>query len=137
LSAFTVMTIYFSYLIFDIDNSPQLAFIKSFSNYKAITAVPLLLVLAVTAGLVEEITYRGFMQNTTNKKYTKIVSYLIIGVLFAIIHFLPLMLILPYILVSIAYSFIADKQKSTGLVIFTHFLADFVLFMLIYLNVLS
>jgi len=100
LSAFTVMTIYFSYLIFDIDDSPQLAFIKSFSNYKAITAVPLLLVLAVTAGLVEEITYRGFMQNTTNKKYTKIVSYLIIGVLFAIIHFLPLMLYNLHLFIS-------------------------------------
>jgi len=37
LGSFTVLTIYFSYLIFDIENSPQLAFIKSFSNYKAIT----------------------------------------------------------------------------------------------------
>ncbi|WP_108801922.1 CPBP family intramembrane glutamic endopeptidase [Aquimarina sp. Aq107] len=137
LGLFTVLTIYFSYIIFDIDNSPQLDFIKSFSNYDAITAIPLLLALTLTAGVVEEVTYRGFMQNTTNRKYAKIVSYLIIGVLFAIIHFLPLELILPYILISIAYSFIADKQKSTGLVIFTHFLADFVLFMLIYLNVLS
>lgn len=137
LSFFTVITIYFSYLIFDIDNSPQLGFIKSFSNYNATAAIPLLLGLAITAGIVEEVTYRGFMQNTTNRKYAKILSYLIIGVLFAVIHFLPLALILPYILISIAYSFIADKQKSTGLVIFTHFLADFVLFMLIYLNVLS
>jgi len=137
LSFFTVIIIYLSYLIFNIDNSPQLGFIKSFSNYNATAAIPLLLGLAITAGIAEEVTYRGFMQNTTNRKYSKIVSYLIIGVLFAVIHFLPLELILPYILTSIAYSFIADKQKSTGLVIFTHFLADFVLFMLIYLNVLS
>ena len=137
LSSFTIITIYLSYVIFDIDNSPQLGFIKSFSNYNATAAIPLLLGLAITAGIVEEVTYRGFMQNTTNRKYAKIVSYLIIGVLFAIIHFLPLELILPYILISIAYSFIADKQKSTSLVIFTHFLADFVLFMLIYFNVLS
>jgi len=137
LSFFTVITIYLSYLIFDIDNSPQLGFIKSFSNYNAITAIPLLLGLAITAGIAEEVTYRGFMQNTMHRKYSKIISYLVIGILFSIVHFLPLKLILPYVLISIAYSFIADKQKSTGLVIFTHFLSDFVLFLLIYLNVLS
>jgi membrane protease YdiL (CAAX protease family) len=136
LCLFTLITIYFSYIIFDINNSPQLAFIRSFSNYNAITAIPLLLGLAITAGIVEEVTYRGFMQNTTNRKYSKIVSYVIIGILFSIAHFIPLKLILPYILISIAYSYIADKQKSTGLVIFTHFLSDFVLFLLIYLNVL-
>ncbi|WP_109438258.1 CPBP family intramembrane glutamic endopeptidase [Aquimarina sp. AU119] len=136
LGIFTLTTIYFSYIIFDIDNSPQLGFIKSFSDYNAITAIPLLLGLALTAGIVEEVTYRGFMQNTTHRKYSKIVSYLVIGILFSIVHFLPLELILPYILISIAYSFIADKQKSTGLVIFTHFLVDFVLFLLIYCKVL-
>ncbi|WP_271785440.1 CPBP family intramembrane glutamic endopeptidase [Aquimarina algiphila] len=136
LGLFTLTTIYFSYIIFDIDNSPQLGFIKSFSDYNAITAIPLLLGLALTAGIVEEVTYRGFMQNTTHRKYSKIVSYLVIGILFSIVHFLPLELILPYILISIAYSFIADKQKSTGLVIFTHFLVDFVLFLLIYCKVL-
>ncbi|WP_282079409.1 CPBP family intramembrane glutamic endopeptidase [Aquimarina algiphila] len=136
LGLFTLTTIYLSYIIFDIDNSPQLGFIKSFSDYNAITAIPLLLGLALTAGIVEEVTYRGFMQNTTHRKYSKIVSYLVIGILFSIVHFLPLELILPYILISIAYSFIADKQKSTGLVIFAHFLVDFVLFLLIYCKVL-
>ncbi|WP_405207198.1 CPBP family intramembrane glutamic endopeptidase [Aquimarina sp. LLG6339-5] len=136
LGVFTIITIYFSYIIFDIDNSPQLRYIKSFSNYNTITSIPLLLGLALTAGIVEEVTYRGFMQNTTHRKYSKIVSYLVIGILFSIVHFLPVALILPYILMSIAYSFIADKQKSTGLVIFAHFLADFVLFLLIYFKIL-
>ncbi|WGD35059.1 CPBP family intramembrane metalloprotease [Olleya sp. YS] len=137
LGLFTVITIYFSYIFFDIDNSPQLGYIKSFSNNNIITAIPLLLGLALTAGIAEEVTYRGFIQNTTHRKYSKIISYLIIGILFSIAHFLPLELIAPYILISIAYSFIADKQKSTGLVIFTHFLSDFALFLLIYFNVIS
>ena len=136
LALFTFMVIYFSYIIFKIKNSTQLEFISTFSNYNAITAIPLLLGLALTAGMVEEVTYRGFMQNTTHRKYSKIVSYLIIGILFAIVHFLPLKLILSYILISIAYSYIADKQKSTGLIMFTHFLVDFVLFLLIYYKVL-
>ncbi|WP_109301375.1 CPBP family intramembrane glutamic endopeptidase [Aquimarina sp. AU474] len=135
LGLFTFMVIHFSYIIFKIENTPQLEFINSFSNYNAITAIPLLLGLALTAGVAEEVTYRGFMQNTTHRKYSKILSYIIIGVLFSIMHFLPLELILPYILISIAYSYIADKQKSIGLVIFTHFLVDFVIFLLIYYNV--
>ncbi len=136
LGLFTFMMIYFSYIIFKIESTPQLELINTFSNYNAITAIPLLLGLALTAGVVEEVTYRGFMQNTTNRKYSKIVSYLIIGILFSIVHFLPLKLILPYILISIAYSYIADKQKSTGLVMFTHFLVDFVMFLLIYYKAL-
>jgi len=132
LSLFTFIVIYFSYVIFNIENTPQLEFINTFSNYNAITALPLLLGLALTAGIAEEVTYRGFMQNTTNRKYAKIVSYLIIGLLFTIIHFLPIKLILPYVLISMAYSYITDQQKSTNLVIWTHFLSDFVLFLLIY-----
>lgn len=135
LGLFTFIVIHFSYIIFKIENTPQLEFINTFSNYSAITAIPLLLALALTAGVAEEVTYRGFMQNATNRKYSKIVSYLIIGILFSIAHFLPLELILPYILISIAYSYIADKQKSVGLVIFTHFLVDFVIFLLIYYKI--
>ncbi len=135
LAGFTVITVYFSHVIFNIDNSPQLKFIKSFSNYDTITAIPLFIGLAVTAGIVEEVTYRGFIQNTLHRKYSKIVSYILVGIMFSIVHFLPLALILQYIIISIAYSYIADKQKSTGLVMVTHFLSDFVLFLLIYYNV--
>ncbi len=135
LSLFTFMVIYFSYVIFNIENTPQLEFINTFANYNMVTAFPLLLGLALTAGIAEEVTYRGFMQNTTNRKYAKIVSYLIIGLLFSIIHFLPLALIIPYVLISITYSYVADQQKSTSLVIYAHFLTDFVLFLLIYYKV--
>ena len=136
LGLFTFLVIHFSYIIFKIENTPQLEFINTFSNYSALTAIPLLLGLSLTAGIAEEVTYRGFMQNITHRKYSKIISYLIIGILFSIAHFLPLKLILPYILISIAYSYIADKQKSIGLGIFTHFLVDFVLFLMIYYKVL-
>lgn len=135
LGLFTFLVIHFSYIIFNIENTPQLEFISTFSNYNAIAAIPLLLGLALTAGIVEEVTYRGIMQNTTHRKYSKIVSYLIIGILFSIVHFLPLKLILPYILISIGYSYIADKQKSIGLGIFTHALVDFVLFLMIYYKI--
>ncbi|MFD0992391.1 CPBP family intramembrane glutamic endopeptidase [Tenacibaculum geojense] len=134
---FTLLTIYFSYVNFNIKNSAQLEFLKSFSNYNIVTAFPLLLGLSLTAGIVEEVTYRGFMQNTVRKKYSKTFSYLIIGILFSIIHFLPLALILPYIIISMVYSYITDQKKSTSLVIFAHFVSDFVLFLLIYFNVLT
>lgn len=125
-----------SLYIFEIDSSRQYVLIKSFSNYNAQTAIPLLFGLALTAGIIEEVTYRGYMQNTTNRAYSKFISYLIIAIIFTTFHFLPLELIVPYLLMSFAYSYVADKQKSIGLVIFTHTFFDFVVFMMIYFNVI-
>ena len=72
------------------------------------------------------------MQNTTNSKYTRAISYLIVGILFALSHLLPWQLIVPYMLISFGFSFVADKFKSIGLVIFAHTLVDFLLFLLQY-----
>ena len=92
----------------------------------------MLLALALHAGVVEEVTFRGYMQNTTNSKYTRIVSYLIIATLFSVFHFLPWQLFLPYMLSSIGFSFAADKFKSIAVPLVAHVLVDFIIFMLYY-----
>lgn len=125
------------YMIAPAENTQQAQLLQLFSNAEPLLAIPLLFALALHAGVVEEITYRGFMQNTVQRKYTKLVSYLIIGVLFAISHLLPLQLIIPYLLVSMTYSYVADKRKSVGLNIFSHFLIDFVIFIGVYLGILN
>ncbi|MFS4456374.1 lysostaphin resistance A-like protein [Maribacter sp. 2304DJ31-5] len=137
LGIFTFSIISLGFIIFDVQESQQLQFIYGFSNLGPLTAIPLLLALALTAGLVEEVTYRGFIQNTTHKKYSRILSYVIIGSLFSLLHFLPWPLILPYALVSIAYSIVADRQRSIGLGVFTHSLYDFIIFLLIYSDFFS
>lgn len=132
----TYATIALVYMVVPIENTPQQQMLQLFSNAEAIVAIPLLLALALHAGVVEEIVYRGFMQNTLQRKYTKIISYLIIGVLFAFSHFLPLELIVPYLLVSMAYSYVADNRKSISVNIFSHFLTDFVIFVGAYMGII-
>ncbi|MEM7298077.1 MAG: type II CAAX endopeptidase family protein [Bacteroidota bacterium] len=125
------------YMLVPIERTPQQQMLQLFSDAESVVAIPLLFALALHAGVVEEIVYRGFMQNTLQRKYTKTISYLIIGILFAISHFLPLELIIPYLLVSVANSYVADRRKSIGLNIFSHFVIDFVIFTGAYLGILS
>ncbi len=133
----TYSTIALVYMIAPIENTPQQQMLQLFSNAEPIVVVPLLLALALHAGVTEEIIYRGFMQNTLQRQYTKIVSYLLIGILFAVSHLLPLELIVPYLLVSMAFSYVADKRKSVGVNIFSHFLTDFVIFAGAYVGIIK
>ncbi|HEY9117340.1 MAG TPA: CPBP family intramembrane glutamic endopeptidase, partial [Roseivirga sp.] len=115
----------------------QLQTILAFQALEPAMAIPLLLALALSAGFVEEITYRGFMQHATSSRYHKWLSFFIVGLLFSLAHRLPLALFIPYLLVSMTYSVVADHQKSLGLVILAHVLIDFTIFILIYLSVID
>ncbi len=118
--------------LFKIDNTAQLALIASFRSLTPQTALPLLLGLALSAGIVEEVVYRGFIQNTLTRAYPKWVSFLLVAIIFAVMHLLPLPLLVPYMMVSLIFSFVADKTRSTGVVIIAHVLVDFLLFALVY-----
>jgi membrane protease YdiL (CAAX protease family) len=123
--------------LFDVTSTTQIAYFEAFRAYGPGKAIPLMLALALTAGVVEEITYRGFMQNTLNRKYHRWLSILLIAVIFTLMHLLPLPLVLPYMIVSVIFSLVAEKTKSTGVVIVAHALVDFVLFLLIYYEATS
>ncbi|WKK79936.2 CPBP family intramembrane glutamic endopeptidase [Marivirga arenosa] len=120
----------FSY-VFNIDTTQQVAYIQSFKALNLFTAIPVLALLAFCAGLTEEIVYRGHIQNVLVRKYNKWLSFSLTGIIFAALHFLPLPLILPYIIISVIFSIVADRMKSTALVIWGHFLVDLTSFMLI------
>lgn len=111
------------------ETSGQVQMIKSFGQYSLWTSVPLLLAMALNAGIVEEVTYRGYIQNVLTRQYSRFVSYLLVGVVFALMHFLPWHLIVPYVMVSMAISYVAGRQQSIGLVVFTHVFYDFVMFL--------
>ena len=120
--------------LFDVQNTTIKSYISLFSALPSISAVPLLLVLAYLAGLTEEIVYRGYIQNTLTRRYPKWLSFLLVAVLFTVMHGLPPTLVLPYMLFSALFSYIADKTKSTGVVIFAHFLVDAISFLMFYVN---
>lgn len=120
----TITTIELSSIIFGVTPEKQNAFLQAFKQFDEITALPLLLAMALTAGVVEEVVYRGFIQNVLVRAYPKTRAFIIIGLLFAISHFLPTSLIIPYVLVSIYFSLVANEFKSLGVVIIAHALAD-------------
>lgn len=102
----------------------QIAVFKVFKQFDPIVALPLLFGFALAAGVVEEVLYRGVFQNITVKAYPKVIAFSLIAIMFALFHQLPLSLILPYALVSIGYSLVADEYKSLGVVIIAHVLVD-------------
>jgi len=120
----TITTIELSSLAFGDVPEAQNAFLQTFKQFNEITALPLLFALALTAGVVEEVVYRGLIQNILVRAYPKTGAFFMIGLLFALMHFLPISLLLPYILVSIYFSLVANEFKSLGAVIIAHALAD-------------
>jgi membrane protease YdiL (CAAX protease family) len=102
----------------------QYAFLQAFKQFNEITALPLLFALALTAGVVEEVVYRGVIQNVLVRSYPKVIAFVIIAILFGLMHFLPLSLLLPYLIVSCCFSLVADEFKSLGVVIVAHVLTD-------------
>ena len=120
----TMTTIDLFSLVFGVVPETQYAFLQAFKQFNEITALPLLFALALTAGIVEEVVYRGIIQNVLVRAYHKIGAFIIIGLLFALLHFLPVSLLLPYLLVSICFSLVANEFKSLGVVIVAHALTD-------------
>ncbi len=124
---FTAFMIQFFVLVMPSENNVQLAMFRAFRGLPLAIVLPTLLAYALMAGIVEEVTYRGFMQNTMSK-YPKWLNFLLVGVFFSSVHQLPLQLFIPYVFVSMGFSIVAYQQRSLGLVIFGHILVDFLIF---------
>jgi len=122
----TATTIDLFSLVFGTVPETQYAYLQAFKQFNEITALPLLFALSLTAGVVEEVVYRGIVQNVLVRAYPKIGAFIIIGLLFGLLHFLPMSLLLPYLLVSICFSLVANEFKSLGVVIVAHALTDIV-----------
>lgn len=132
----TTFMIQFFALAIPSDNNVQLAMFRSFQGLPLAIGLPTLLAYALMAGVVEEVTYRGFMQNTMSK-YPKWLNFLLVGIFFSSVHQLPLQLFIPYVIVSMGFSIVAYQQRSLGLVIFAHIIVDFMIFVGIYADVFN
>lgn len=137
LSLFILCIMQLSLIVFSSENNRSLDAILSFRALPAPIAIPILLGLALMAGILEEVTYRGYMQNTTSKAYPKWLSFLIVGILFFLAHRLPFELFVPYMMASVAFSLVADQQRSLGVVILAHVVSDFVIFIGLYYDFIN
>ena len=126
---FSVNSIGFAF--FGPEGTVQLEAIKQISVAPIQTVIFLYLALAITAGVVEETVFRGFIQQMMIEKYGVMISFVFIALLFTLIHFLPPALFLPYFLVSLAFSWVAYTTGSIVLGIIVHAAFDFIAFLLV------
>jgi len=112
--------------LFNVNQDHQLAFFETFKEVGDATALPLLIVFALTAGIVEEVVFRGYVQNTLVRAYPKAISFLVIALVFALVHYLPLPLVFAFLIISTSFSLVADEFKSLGVVIVVHVLVDII-----------
>lgn len=92
----------------------------------------LFLALALTAGLVEEIVFRGYIQSMLLSRYSPIITFVCTGLIFTAIHFLPFPLWPFYFLVSVAFSWVAYSTQSIIPCIIVHALFDFLAFLAVH-----
>ena len=129
--------IHFTEAAFHVLPDNQLDLINQFKALEPFVAIPLLLVISFNAGFVEELVFRGFVQNTLSKAYGIRVAILGVGVIFALVHFLPWPLVAAYIIVSAGFSLVAYGLKSTAPGIWGHIIFDFLVLLNVYYNVVE
>lgn len=116
------------------EETDQLEMLEFFYAAPVQTVIPLLFALSLTAGIIEEIVFRGYVQTILERKYGVLISFGFTSIIFALMHFLPAVLILPYIFVSLSFSYVAYKTRSIVPGIFAHTCFDFIAITLIYFN---
>jgi len=131
---FAVNSIGFAF--FSPEDTIQFETIKFIGSAPQPTVLFLYLALAITAGLVEEIVFRGYIQNMISEKYGIKIAFVFVGILFTLIHFLPIELYLPYFIVSLAFSWVAYATGSVVLGIIAHAVFDFIVFLFLYYDMI-
>ena len=99
------------------------------SPYPILTVVGLLLSVAVTSGVTEELAYRGYMQKPMEDRYGVIVAILISGTMFWVAH-LPDVTVthLPgQLAASAVFGLLAYYTRSLWPAVVAHTIADLVL----------
>lgn len=129
---FAVTSIGFAF--FGPENTVQLEAIREIGKAPRLTAIFLYLALAVTAGIIEETVFRGYIQHMMHEQYGMLISFLSVALGFTLIHFLPPALYLPYFLVSLAFSWVTYATGSIIIGIIVHATFDFVAFLLVYFD---
>ena len=112
--------------VFGVNQDYAEQYFEVFKQFGDATALPLLIAIALTAGIVEEVVFRGYIQNTLVRAYPKVISFLAIALVFALIHFLPWPLVIAFLIISTCFSLVADEFKSLGVVILAHVLIDII-----------
>ena len=129
---FTYSVVSVGYAFVD-EKTDQFEMINIFLSAPIQTAIPLALALSLTAGIIEELVFRGYIQTILERSYGIFISFFVTAFIFALLHFLPSILLLPYMIVSMAFSYVAYKSRSIIPGVIAHAAFDFIAIMLIFI----
>jgi len=87
------------------------------SHYPALSVLTWVLMSAVVAGVVEETSFRGYMQKPIERRHGPVIAILVTGALFGLVHFSHqevTLVLLPYYMAAAAvYGALAHLTDST------------------------
>jgi membrane protease YdiL (CAAX protease family) len=87
--------------------------LPTFAGVSQFTVVSLLLMAAPVAGIVEEASFRGYMQGPIERRYGPLVAILITGTMFAVAHLDFTPILWPYyVAVAAIYGMVTYLTKS-------------------------
>lgn len=95
------------------------------SVHSAFDAIIVVLTVAVTPAICEEVLFRGYTQSSFQRKYGKLLSAVITAFIFAVFHFNPLGIVGLFLL-GLYFGFAAYKTDSILVPVILHFLNNFV-----------
>lgn len=123
-----------STMLLDFTDRPMGQNINLYLPMSPLVAIPYFIGIAIAASVIEEIAFRGYMQTLLNDRYSKLVSIVIVGIVFAVIHPIPPATYIPFFFISISYSLIAERFNSTRPAIVSHFIVDVAIYIFGYLG---
>ncbi len=126
---------YVSYLLLDSLDIPEVVRnmgSELFTANSVFELIMLILVIAVTPAICEEVFFRGYVQRTMERT-NGMKSFIITGIVFGLFHFQPLSLISLSIL-GVLFSFFYYRSKSIFPSSAAHFTNNFIAIMLLYLS---
>lgn len=125
--------VFIGYMIADVPLQ-RVEFLSTLKEIPLWTSLSLLFLVAVSAGVVEELAWRGYAQRIIEKRHSPILSISIVALVFTIIHFLPLPVWPLFFLGSLGWGFLAYYSNSIIPGIIYHTLIDLATFIWAFYN---
>jgi len=118
-------------LLDQFDKNIEESYSKLLISNSASEALLVILVVAVTPAICEEVFFRGYVQRTFEMRYTAFKSALFTGIFFGLYHFHPYQ-IFPLVALGLYFGYAVYKSDSIFVPITLHFLNNFIAIMMFF-----
>ncbi len=106
----------------------QIERLKTFAECPKWTILPLLFMAVLATGIIEESSYRGYMQVPIEKRHNPTVAIIIVAIVFAVSHPLPNAILPFFIIGSLGWGVLAYLSNSNLPGMIVHTMVDLTFF---------